>query len=244
MEAKHAFSLSLLITLLIASNIFVIKTFNSRQTINVLRVIDGDTLTTQDNLQIRLANINAPEKNSPFYNESKNFLSKYENQTLNIKVLGTDKYGRTLAKIYASQYLNLEIVRQGYASKFLVDVPELKKFNEAESEAIENERGQWKKSPHSSCIKSIIKPKEETLTLFNSCPSLNLENWRLKDESRKEFKFPSLSFSEINLHSFNGSNNETDIFWNSKQNIWNNDRDTLYLFDSQNNIAHYNSYGY
>ena len=48
----------------------------------------------------------------------------------------------------------------------------------------------------------------------------------------------------ITLHSGSGSDNSTDIFWNSRGDIWNNDRDSSYLFDSSGGIAQYESYGY
>ncbi|MEM4271300.1 MAG: endonuclease, partial [Candidatus Pacearchaeota archaeon] len=66
----------------------------------------------------------------------------------------------------------------------------------------------------------------------------------IKDESRKIYTFKNITFSSINLHSTIGEDNSTDLFWNSKTDIWNNDRDTLYLFDNEGGIAHYEKYGY
>ncbi|MFH1802619.1 MAG: hypothetical protein ABH864_04155 [archaeon] len=64
------------------------------------------------------------------------------------------------------------------------------------------------------------------------------------DESRKSYKFPDIVISEVNLHSSKGSDNETDLFWNNEGSIWNNDRDTIYIFDSEGLLVHHNSYGY
>jgi len=48
----------------------------------------------------------------------------------------------------------------------------------------------------------------------------------------------------IALHSGSGIDNSTDLFWNLNSAVWNNDRDSLYLFDSDGRIVHYETYGY
>ena len=138
MNKKLAFTLSLLITLLIASNIILFKYLNQsqKQTVVISRIIDGDTLETQQGLMIRLENINSPEKNQPGYEQAKNFLLPLVNTTVEIQITGTDKYYRTLAKIYTPKYLNLEIVEKGLAKKYLVDDQEAPLFAEAEAQAI------------------------------------------------------------------------------------------------------------
>jgi hypothetical protein len=50
--------------------------------------------------------------------------------------IGLDKYKRTLARIYSSEYVPLDIVRRGFASTFLVDDSELDEFLKAELNAI------------------------------------------------------------------------------------------------------------
>ena len=42
----------------------------------VKRVIDGDTLILEDNTEIRLVGVNAPEKSDPYYLEATNFTKK------------------------------------------------------------------------------------------------------------------------------------------------------------------------
>jgi len=248
-ERKYALLLSFLITGLIASNVylFTLSTENTKETIIVARVIDGDTLVTQDGKTIRLTNINSPEKNFYGYDLSSNYLKQFENQTLQLEKLQLDKYSRILGKLYipkSQEYINLKIVQEGLASKFLVEDEELKQFAKAEAQAINQEKGIWKKSSHYGCFTSQIDKKSEVLILTNNCPEINLKSWILKDESRKNYKFQDIAITSINLHSKNGKNNSTNIFWNSKTNIWNNDRDTLYLFDENGNIVHHNSYGY
>ena len=84
-------------------------------------------------------------------------------------------------------------------------------------------------------IKETFEPVKEIVFFTNNCPEINLSRFYLKDESRKIYTFKS-SFIETTLHSLEGKDNETDIFWNQKTDVWNNDRDSLYLFDSEDSM--------
>ena len=246
MNKKHALIFAFLITGLIASNIYLFSpsTIPNTETAIVARVIDGDTIELDDGRKVRLQNINAPEKNEPGYELSINHLKLLENQTIELEILGTDRYYRTLARVYSPNYLNLELVNLGLVKKAWVQKSELKEFSKAEENAVKNFRGIWGKSEYYGCFKSDIDEKSELVILTNICNPINIKDWTLKDESRRVYKFLSSSQTKIRIHSSQGQDNETDIFWNEKTNIWNNDRDTLYLFDKDSNIVHYNSYGY
>lgn len=235
-----------MITLLLASINFtfsILKTDN-KQSVILSRVIDGDTIEINNESSVRLVNINSPEKGAIGYNLSMTFLKSFENKELQIEILGKDKYKRLLAKIYSPDYINLEIVNLGLASKFLVQEDELNIFADAEEKAIESEKGIWIKSEYTGCFKSKINFKEEYIQLFNICSPINITGWFLKDESRKIFKLKGHINKEIKVHSQIGKDNETDLFWNLETDIWNNDRDTLYLFDRKGNIVHHEVYGY
>jgi len=246
MDKKKSLLLAILITLLIVSNFFFFSTLSApgKRTIVLARVIDGDTFADQNDIKYRLLNVNTPEKNQAFYLEAKNFLINFENQSIEIEILENDKYGRTLVRVYTPSYLNLELVKLGLAKKFLVDESEKKQFNHAEELAIQNEEGMWRKSQYSNCFSIKLDEKLELVTIKNSCKNLNIKNWIIADESRKEYIFPAISFNVITLHSSEGINNETDIFWNQKQNVWNNDKDTLYFYDNEGGLAYHKSYGY
>jgi endonuclease YncB( thermonuclease family) len=245
MKQKYSFLLAFLITCLIASNVFIFSTINKseKEFVSVGRVIDGDTLELQGGETIRLVNINTPEKNHLGYEEAKEFLQQFENQTVQIEKLGTDKYSRTLARIFTPEYLNLEIVKNGLATKFLVNEDETKTFAEAEESAILAEKGIWKKSEYFNCFETEINPSEEIVFIKNNCPEINVEGWKVRDESRKEYNFKNINLGEVTLHSFSGKDNETDIFWNTQE-VWNNDKDSFYLLDSQGALAYHNFYGY
>lgn len=247
MDKKCSYLLALAITSLIAANYYFIQEFPSQglEPFTIGRVIDGDTLVDNYGRTIRLLNINSPESNLPESQMSKNFLKNFENQTLFIEITGEDKYNRFLGRIYSKdKYLNLEIVSLGLASKFLVDSSELSIFDLAERDAVEKEKGIWKLSRYSKCIYVNLDERGEVVHIENACPGLSFNGWYLKDESRKIYTFENIKVNKIRLHSLNGEDNETDLFWKSNQNVWNNDRDTLYLFDSDGHIVVHHAYGY
>ena len=274
MKAKHALILSIVLTILIASNVYLFSNFEKtqRKKVTITRVIDGDTLELEDKSIVRLENINTPEKSVKGFEEAKEFLAKYERKKVEIEITGYDKYGRLLGKIYtpeyanylqpqsealadegsshsrrdsqASRYLNLEIVSEGLATKFLVSNEEKELFSIAEESAISQEKGIWKKSNYFDCITSEINARNELIILKSNCGEINIENWILGDESRKRYEFKSFNLDKLTFHTSSGKDNNTDIFWNLKTNVWNNDRDTLYLFDSGGELVHHESYGY
>lgn len=245
MKSQKALLLSLLITLFIFLNIYFFASNESqRREVTISRVIDGDTFEIE-NADVRLVNMNTPEKNEPGYDEAKNFLLQFENKTVEIEELSTDRYGRTLARVfYSGKYLNLELVQLGLAKKFLVQESELKEFDEAENEAVENSLGLWKKSDLFGCFDSSIDAENEIIILSNQCENAVLKDFTISDESRKKYKFSEPITGEVAIHSGIGKNNKTDLFFNTEQSVWNNDRDTLYLFDSQDRIVLHKSYGY
>ncbi|MCA9485734.1 MAG: hypothetical protein KC506_02735, partial [Nanoarchaeota archaeon] len=78
MKQKHAFILSILLTIFLTANILFFSSSDStRKTVTIDRVIDGDTIETSEGMIIRLANINTPEKSHPGFEEATNFLKKY-----------------------------------------------------------------------------------------------------------------------------------------------------------------------
>jgi micrococcal nuclease len=249
LNKKYALILALLFAGLVISDIFLFKTITSSSTSNretaiISRVIDGDTLKLEDGRTVRLLNINTPEHGVIGWNLSYLFLKSFENKSVTLEIIGLDKYKRSLARIYAPDYLNLELVKSGMSSKFLVQDSELAAFSDAEESAIENSMGIWKKSSLYSCFSSDIDKYNEIISLKNKCDPTKVNGWTIKDESRKTYAFGDISLGEIRIHSLHGNDNSTDIYWNSEINIWNNDRDSLYIFDSEGNIVHYESYGY
>lgn len=221
-----------------------VKIDSGKETAIVARVIDGDTLKLEDGRTIRLLNINAPEKNVPSAELAKEFLQHLQNHSIQIEVIGTDKYRRSLARIYDQNYLNLQLVQQGLSSKFLVQDEELSIFAEAEKVAIEQERGIWKHSQWYGCFTTDIDKKNEIVSLIRYCDIPSMNGWSVKDESRKTYLFTTTPEEKFTLASTVGIDNTTALFWKSSTDVWNNDRDSLYLFDEKNHIVYAQSYGY
>ncbi len=244
MEKNHSFLLAVAFSLLVASTILLFSSIKKTETAIIGRVIDGDTVQLDDGRKIRLANINSPEKNTKYANLSIDFLKQFENSQVEIEILGKDRYNRFLARIYSNSYINLDLVKGGLASPFLVEESETKDFSEAEEYAIENSKGMWKKSDYYNCLSTDIDEEDEKIRIKSKCNTINVNGWILKDESTKNYILKDINLTSVILHSGNGKDNATDIFWNSNGNVWNNDKDTLYIFDKQGNIVHYNRYGY
>lgn len=87
----------------------------------VISISDGDTITilkdSRQQIKVRLASIDAPEKNQPFGTQAKNFTSKLIfGKQVHIKDEGSDQYNRVLGTVYlGSQNINKTIVYNGYA---------------------------------------------------------------------------------------------------------------------------------
>lgn len=117
----------------------------------VVAIADGDTLTARcgtagayNQLKVRLAEIDAPEKGQAFGQRSKQHLS---NQCFgvvaNIKPITHDRYGRTVARVECNgKDANAEQIKAGMAwayTKYLTD-PEIKSL---ETIARESGVGLW-----------------------------------------------------------------------------------------------------
>ncbi len=122
----------------------------------VLRVIDGDTVKVlSDNnkiRRIRLAGIDAPEISQSGGNESKNALTKIlGKRSVNIKVLGKDRYHRTLGIIFVKNEIDVNylMIKRGHAwayRKYLNTLPLNKaiEYPKAELMAKAHKSGLWK----------------------------------------------------------------------------------------------------
>ena len=87
----------------------------------VVGIVDGDTITALrhgcDQVKIRLYGIDAPESGQPFGKASKRYLSSMVlGQSVEVEVMDTDRYGRTVARIFADgDDVNAAQLRSGHA---------------------------------------------------------------------------------------------------------------------------------
>ncbi len=207
----------------------------------VSQVIDGDTLRLADSRVIRLINVNTPEKSERYYAEAKENLSWLINRSVELEILGIEKYGRTLGRVYAPEYLNLNLVKGGFAHSFLVNNEEIADFKDAQDYAFKNEIGIWKHSPYYECLKAEINKKDEYVDLVSGCKA-DVTGWVIQDESTKKYVLIT-NFKNIRLYSGDGKDNDEEIFWDVGS-VWNNDRDSLFIRDKNGLLVYYNRYGY
>jgi endonuclease YncB( thermonuclease family) len=200
--------------------------------VNITLAVDGDTLQTIDGNKIRLLGINTPEKGMYFYQEAKDFTKKIvENKTVLLKSSESDKYGRELGYVFVgNELLNEKIVENGFAHLYYYGTD---KFYDqivlAEKNAREKEVGIWKHSKNYGCVKlvelvylDLTEKDKEKLSLKNDCDiSLNLT---IKDDATHIYKekIPA-----------NG------IFEKETQNIWNDNGDSVYIWDSDGLVFFY-----
>lgn len=244
MERRYALFFSLAITLFIAFNYFWFFDKNNveRERVIVGRAIDGDTLELEDGRTIRLIGINTPEKNERGYEEAKSFLVLLENRSVEIEILGTEKYGRLLGEIYSPDSVNREILEKGFAHTLLVDDKHAKDFMEVQKRAHDNEVGIWKRSKWYGCLKVEVKDKEEYVEIEDSC-NLDWKDWILKDETTNKYVFKKDMPSSFRVYSGDGIDNENKAYW-KRGNAWNDDRDSVFILDNDELIVYYSSYGY
>ena len=114
----------------------------------VVAVSDGDTLTllTADKQQVkvRLAEIDTPEKRQPFGSRSRQALAdKVFGKDVTVVVREKDRYGRTVGRIYLDgRDINAELVAEGYAWVYRQYAKDQRLF-QLEDEARALKRGLW-----------------------------------------------------------------------------------------------------
>lgn len=234
---------ALFIAILLTLSIFLISKYernNDLERVTVERAIDGDTLDLIDGRRVRLLNINTPEKNERGYQEAKDYLAELNNKTVNLEITGTEKYGRFLGRVYDPRYVNLDIVERGLARSFLVQESETKKFKDAQENARKKQSGIWEHSHYYGCVDAQINKKEEYIVIISTCNST--VGWVVGDESTKRYIIKS-NFEEVRLYSGDGKNNETALYW-GVGNVWNDDKDSLFIRDKEGFLIYYSQYGY
>ena len=109
-----------------SSNAKVVQNPTILKGYQAIKVSDGDTMNVQkvengkftgEVIKIRMFGIDAPEKSQDYGSESKQALEKMVNgKTLEIEEKNRDRYGRTVAVVYADgKNINEEMVKNGNA---------------------------------------------------------------------------------------------------------------------------------
>ena len=113
----------------------------------LVRVKDGDSLVAKVQgvkMEIRLAEIDAPEIEQPYGRAAKQELASLAaGQQLVIVPIDTDRYGRTVAQVWnGNTHLNAELVKRG-AAWFYSEYARTEALYTIELEARDARRGLW-----------------------------------------------------------------------------------------------------
>ena len=224
----------------------------------VTAVIDGDTIDIQDGSRVRLLGINTQEKGQFYYDEATERLKELvldQEVCLERDKTDTGRYGRLLRHVFLGERnVNLLLVEEGYANVYYVspNTKYLDTFRQAEAQAKENNRGIWNSSSHTDCIGIAFfhynaegndndNLNDEYVKIKNSCDyALSLKGWTMKDEATHLYTFPAFmltSTAMVTIFTGSGTNTPDYLYWNSSTAIWNNDGDTLYLWDEEGNLV-------
>lgn len=117
----------------------------------VSRVIDGDTVRLSDGRTIRYIGMDTPERKEPFYQKARQRNAELViGKAVRLKVCPEnprDKYGRTLAWVYAGDvFVNEALLREGLARVLIIPpcgTPKAGEFRRIEREARERKAGIW-----------------------------------------------------------------------------------------------------
>ncbi len=226
----------LILVLMISSGVFYYRWVtpgdDAGQKVFVTRVIDGDTAVLKGGERVRFLGENSPEKNQPFHDEAMNYLrGLVGGKWVVIKRMGIGKYGRTLGYVYIDGKLsNEEVLRKGFASLYYYGRDaNYDRMRDAEKEARDNKKGIWKPSVNAGCVKILaFKYKDagkcsnqERLVLGNSCTVLNVT---IKDDSSSHI-YPKILKTGRTVMNFSC--------------IWNDEGDSIYLYDKSGMILFY-----
>ncbi len=256
---KETMFLISLIVLLIAINYswldsLVINSFSDYETAKITRIVDGDTVDS-DIGKIRMLGINSPEKKEKYYQEAKNFLNEeLFNKTVRIEYGKdkTDKYNRTLGYLFLNdKNVNLKQVENGFANYYFPSGKDIyyDDFKKAWETCIESNKNLCEKSKDvcAECIElRELDYDSQEAVFYNSCNyDCNLNNWKIKDEGRKNFIFSNFSLKsggEIIVKVGEGADTEEVLFWTGEEYVWTKTGDTLFLRDSEGKLVLWETY--
>lgn len=121
----------------------------STYTAYVVRIIDGDTIHVRDITgeahRIRLAMIDAPEREQSFGTEATKKLSELLRQgTVRLKVKCIDKYNREVAFVYCEgKDVSAEMLKEGMALHYHMNFDKCEMYDKFEAAAKRCRQGLW-----------------------------------------------------------------------------------------------------
>lgn len=229
-----------------------------RETATVVRVIDGDTVVLGDGSRVRLLNINTPERGQYLFRESTERLRQMvegKEVALERDIEDKDKYGRSLRHIFVGgQFVNLILVREGYAVSLIIPPNEKhsQEVLEAEASAKESGLGVWQYAQDLFCIGIFNlhynakgddngNLNDEYVELRNSCTyPVEMTGWVLSDDDGNDYSFPAFILSAkstVSIHSGPGVDSQVDIYWGKTNPVWGNSGDRLFMHNEKGELV-------
>jgi micrococcal nuclease len=142
--SRRVFRIAIAVALALAASFPAWADFTGK----VVRVADGDSVTIlrdREQIEVRLVDIDAPEKAQPFGNRSRRSLDALvKGREVRVVERGKDSYQRTLGRVYRGEMdVNVEQVRQGMAWVYRQYAEDTTLYS-IEAEARERKRGLWR----------------------------------------------------------------------------------------------------
>lgn len=181
-----------------------------------------------------------------------------------------DQYGRKLRNVFSDgKNVNILLVRNGLATVYVYEkqLKYLQELKQAEAEAQKSNECIWKKSDAIYELDGCLSVRNfhfdaegndsenlnnEFIQFENKCSyPIALTGWNIKDEGTNFFDFPSINFeknsfltvfSGIGTNSSSKSRDWTHLYWNSKQGVWNNNHDRMFLRNEKGELVVFSEY--
>jgi len=220
----------------------VIPPAEEDEVLEIVTVLDGDTVELNNGERVRLIGINSPEFGETCYEEAKHkldYLTDDGELVLESDTENRDRYNRLLRYVYVDDvFVNLKMVEWGfaYAYPYEPNTQYADLFAEAE-ETARNERNGclWQEAEfdyiQDNCL--YILPSEfhfnaagddnynlndEYVTIRNKCSyPIDMSSWVVRDSSGyHSYVFPSVTLHEesyLTLYTGTGTNTPSALFW-------------------------------
>lgn len=231
----------------------------------MVKLFDGDSfLADLDGIrvEVRVVGINAPEHDECFGPEAGALLAASLAGTIEVEEVGTDRFGRTLARVYAGgEDVGASQVAKGAALARTDEGDYADDLIAAEEEAARHGRGMW--SP-TACGASLPVPPVEIAALapdppgrddehlddewveFTSGVDVDLSGWTVRDESSSNrFLFPpgTVLTAGDPIRLVTGCDPPAgSLGWCADIPVWNNDGDSILLLDERGRVVAHRRY--
>jgi micrococcal nuclease len=221
----------------------------------VSKTVDGDTIELGGGQKVRFLEINTPEKGMKWAAEATQLTDSLTKNGVYLQkdAENEDKYGRWLRYVFTNDgFVNAELIRQGLATVFIVgnDTKYAVLMKCLEQEAKQNKRGIWSATSKYdvSLFVNYDAPGSDSenvngeyVVITNTgTETIDMQNWSIKDEATHIYTFGNVELNSrdnLTLYTGKGQDTETELYWNSKEPIWNNDGDTAFLFDENGDLV-------